>query len=138
MRISARWTVGEWTFYQVDDHGFTGQRGDDRPFYGFSTGPEVLNRMGLPKFGELYATLEYAMAAAIAEKYTGPRGAGGSGVDTAAGWFMRMIGADLPTLTELTEHVAKHPSIVGATEDAGFDMARVVLDVAAPELGLRP
>lgn len=47
MRISTRWTVGEWTFYQVEDHGFTRDHAD-RPLFGFSTGPEVLDRRGLP------------------------------------------------------------------------------------------
>ena len=42
---------------------------------------------------ELYASLDHAMVAAVGEKWTGRRGASGTAVDTAAGWFMRMIGA---------------------------------------------
>lgn len=94
MRFPNRWTVGRWTFYQVEDHGFSGNLAG-RPLFGFTvTDEEKTDPWGRPKFGELYETLEHAMAAAIAEKYTGKRGAGGTGVDTAAGWFMRMIGAD--------------------------------------------
>lgn len=81
------WTVGEWTFYQIEGHGFSDITG---PLYGFEHNGK---REGHPKFGELYETLEHAMVAAVGEKYTGRRGAGGSGVGTAADWFMKMIGA---------------------------------------------
>lgn len=40
---------------------------------------------------EVYPTFDYALAAAIAERHTGKRGASGTGVGTAADWFMRMI-----------------------------------------------
>jgi hypothetical protein len=85
--------VGEWTFVQVEDHGFTGELAD-KPLYGFVVGEPEISGLGGIKFGELYPSLEHAMVAAVAEKFTGPRGAGGSGVGTAADWFMRMIGAD--------------------------------------------
>lgn len=91
MRYPNRWTVGEWTFFQVENHGFTGELAD-RPLYGFAVG-EVETPRGEPKLGELYHCLEHAMVAAVGEKYTGRRGAGGTGVGTAADWFMRMIGA---------------------------------------------
>lgn len=87
MRITNRWTVGEWTFHQVEDHG--------KPLFGFTTPDSKTDTDGKPRIGEYYRTLEHAMAAAIAEKYTGPRGAGGEGVGTAADWFMRMIGVPL-------------------------------------------
>jgi hypothetical protein len=90
MRRPNRWQIGDWTFYQIEDHGFT--EGKDQPLFAFGDGSE--DHRGRPKYGELYNSLEHAMAAAIAEKYTGPRGAGGRGVGTAADWFMRMIGAD--------------------------------------------
>lgn len=93
MRYVHRWMVGSWTFYQVEDHGF-GPPLKDKPLFGFTVMPEKWREDGTVKMGELYNSLEHAMAAAIAEKYTGKRGAGGTGVDTAAGWFMRMIGAD--------------------------------------------
>jgi hypothetical protein len=92
MRYQIAGTVREWTFYEVTDHGFTGEL-TDRPLYGFAVG-KVETPKGSPKLGELYASLEHAMVAAVGEKYTGPRGAGGTGVGTAADWFMRMIGAD--------------------------------------------
>lgn len=90
MRHTARWMVGTWTFYEVVDHGFSHT---DGPLYGFTVMPETWNN-GAPKFGELYNTLEHAMVAAVGEKFTGPRGAGGPGVGTAADWFMAMIGAE--------------------------------------------
>lgn len=92
MRYPNRWTVGEWTFYEVTDHGFTGEMAD-KPLYGYSVG-DPMDDQGMPKLGELYPSLDHAMVAAVGEKYTGPRGAGGTGVGTAADWFMRMIGAD--------------------------------------------
>lgn len=88
LRYPNRWKVGDWTFYEV--HGLYGH--DGRALFGYSIG-DAMDDQGMPKIGELYNTLEHAMAAAIAEKYTGPRGAGGTGVGTAADWFMRMIGA---------------------------------------------
>lgn len=89
-RINRRWTVGEWEFQEVEilwgSHEW-------RTFYRFTA-------EGLAPNNELYDTLEHAMAEAIGSKYTGPRGAGGSGVNTAAGWFLRMIGADAyPNMT---------------------------------------
>jgi hypothetical protein len=89
-RYTNRWTVGEWTFYQVEDHGFTGEL-EGKPLFGFTTEPTAFT--GKPKLGELYDSLEHAMVSAVGEKYTGRRGAGGTGVGTAADWFMRMIGA---------------------------------------------
>jgi hypothetical protein len=77
--------VGGWTFYEV-----TGMF-EGRILYGFGDGSTDEN--GRPEYGELYDSIEWAMASAIAEKHTGKRGAGGTGVGTAADWFMRMIGA---------------------------------------------
>jgi hypothetical protein len=78
------WTVGEYTFTEHTDHGFPSFEGES--LYKFEINGEASS--------ELYASLDEAMVAAVGEKYTGPRGAGGAGVDTAAGWFMRMIGAE--------------------------------------------
>jgi hypothetical protein len=91
MRFPNRWTVGQWTFYEIEDHGFTGDLAG-RSLFAFGDGSE--DDRGRPKFGEMYASLDRAMVAAVGEKYTGPRGAGGRGVGTAADWFMKMIGAD--------------------------------------------
>lgn len=81
-RVTSRWFVGEYAIEAVTDHGFT----DDA---------EVMYRYAINgrTATELYLTLDHALAAAIAAKHTGPRGAGGTGVGTAADWFMRMIGA---------------------------------------------
>lgn len=86
--------VGEWTFYRVDNHGFTGDL-EDKPLFTFGDGSarDSGSRQGQPRHGEMYDSLEYAMVAAVGEKYTGKRGAAGTGVGTAADWFMRMIGA---------------------------------------------
>lgn len=98
MRISSIWTCGEWNFLEVTNDREGGY------LYGFE-----LNRVGTPAEDyrhlgrvrstdrglptELYTTLDEAMVAAVGEKYTGRRGAGGTAVGTAADWFMKMIGA---------------------------------------------
>lgn len=92
MRYEIVGTVRDWTFYEVTNHGFTGELAD-KPLYGFVVGEPEISGLGGIKFGELYPSLDHALVAAVGEKYTGQRGAGGTGVDTAAGWFMRMIGA---------------------------------------------
>jgi hypothetical protein len=79
------WTVGEYKFRLFTNHHISSYAG--KPLYDFLINGE---RKGIR---ELYASLDEAMVAAVGERHTGPRGAGGSGVDTAAGWFMRMIGA---------------------------------------------
>lgn len=93
MRYEIKGTLGDWTFYQVTEHGFTSDV-EDRPLYGFAPAIAEGAAPGKPQLGELYRSLEHAMVAAVGQKYTGRRGAGGTGVDTAAGWFMKMIGAD--------------------------------------------
>jgi hypothetical protein len=109
MRYDMMGTVGQWTFYEVTNHGFTGEL-TDRPLYGFAVGnAETLK--GSPKLGELYASLEYAMVAAVGERFTGPRGAGGTGVAPAADWFMKMIGASQQTRAELIATVAKTDTV---------------------------
>lgn len=85
MRITQSWRVGEYLFTQHRDHGLKDYEG--RSLYGFKIdGKESQGN-------ELYASLDEAIAEAIGQKHTGPRGARGSGVDTAAGWFLKMIGA---------------------------------------------
>jgi hypothetical protein len=91
MRYTNRWEMPEVTFYQVEGHGFEAHA--DRPLYAYGK-PNEMDGRGIPKTGELYASLDRALISWVAEKYTGPRGAGGSGVGTAADWFARMIGMD--------------------------------------------
>lgn len=91
MKFTNRWEMPEATFYVVEDHGFEAHEG--RPLYAYGK-PGETNDRGIPKVGELYLSLDRALVSWVAEKYTGPRGAGGTGVGTAADWFMRMIGAD--------------------------------------------
>ncbi len=135
MRYPNRWTIGEWTFYEVDDHGFGGPS-EGRSLYTYS-GEGVLDSRGAPKTGELYHSLDHAMAAAIAAKHTGERGAGGTGVGTAADWFMRMIGAGqiqeagpagARALMEAVRDNADKPMaahrIERALEDQGYVLAR--------------
>lgn len=77
--------VGPWTFWEIRDHAFKGDLAG-KPLYEFEANGTLS--------GEWFDSLDMAMVSAIGEKWTGRRGAGGTGVDTAAGWFMRMIGAD--------------------------------------------
>lgn len=91
MRHAKRWEMPQVTFYEVVDHGFEAH--GERPLYCYGA-PDETDSRGIPKTGELYESLDRAMVSWVAEKYTGRRGAGGTGVGTAADWFMRMIGAD--------------------------------------------
>lgn len=91
MKYTNRWEMPGVTFYQVEDHPFEAHAG--RPLFAYGKPGETDNH-GIPKTGELYPALDRALVAWVGEKYTGPRGAGGTGVGTAADWFMRMIGAD--------------------------------------------
>lgn len=87
-RVVSSASVGEYTFEEISDPGNVVP---GNMFRYTIEGRD--NRSG----SEYYPSLDYAMAAAIAEKHTGRRGAGGAGgtgVGTAADWFMRMIGAD--------------------------------------------
>ena len=92
MKYTNRWEMPEVTFYQAEDHGFTGEH-EGKPLFCYGK-PNDMNDRGIPKTGELYASLDRALVAWVGEKYTGPRGAGGEGVGTAADWFARMIGMD--------------------------------------------
>lgn len=101
-RVIGEIEVGPYTFFAVVDHGFSDYKG------------EILWRFaidGQKGSSELYPDLDYVMVAAVGQKYTGSRGAGGTGVDTAAGWFMRMIGADLPTRAQLIHRVAQTDAV---------------------------
>jgi hypothetical protein len=78
--------VGPWTFFEIRHHGFKGDL-SGKPLYEFEVNGHQENG------AEWYESLDMAIVSAVGEKWTGRRGAGGTGVDTAAGWFMRMIGA---------------------------------------------
>ena len=88
-----RWAVGQWQFFEIDGRQISDSY-EGRRLFGYETQAEDGARPEVSNVREWFNSLEHAMAAAIAEKYTGPRGAAGTGVGTAADWFMRMIGAD--------------------------------------------
>ena len=101
MRHTNRWTLPGVTFFQVEDHGFPDFEG--RPMYAYALDQRdsnggnhgyAMDHHGMPKVGEYFTSLDRAVIAWVGEKYTGPRGAGGSGVGTAADWFARMIGME--------------------------------------------
>lgn len=79
-RVQETWEVGDYTFQRVQ------MKHSGEILYHF----EIAGVKG----HELYASLDNALVAAVGEKYTGRRGAGGPGVGTAADWFMKMIGAE--------------------------------------------
>lgn len=93
MRATMLAQLGDWTFWEVWDHGFTGPEYDGKPLFGYEKVRDP-GEPGKPKIGEFHRSLDRAIISAVGEKYTGPRGAGGSGVGTAADWFARMIGMD--------------------------------------------
>lgn len=129
MRYPNRWLIGQWAFYEVQ--GVAGPT-DETLYYGYAQADGERRNME-DKIGELYLSLEHAMAAAIAEKFTGARGAGGTGVGTAADWFMRMIGAyevtpvDRPD-QKLTEALAATDSYRGPLFGRSHRMADWLAD----------
>jgi hypothetical protein len=78
LRVLQTWVVGEYTIREVE-FKHSGERGYDFQLAGSKPNNEV------------FATLDHALASAIAARWTGFRGAAGSGVGTAADWFMRML-----------------------------------------------
>jgi hypothetical protein len=112
MNMINHWTIGEWQFFQVDGaeihNSYAG-----RELFGYAPVDTE------PSSGrEGFNSLDHVMVAAIAEKYTGPRGAGGTGVGTAADWFMRMIGADQVVPVD---HQSGQKALAEAIEEAdGF------------------
>ena len=82
-RITNAWRIGPYVISEIEGHGWPSIPG---PIYRFEIDGQERNH-------EAYETLDHALASAIGERWTGRRGAGGFGVDMAAGWFMRMIGA---------------------------------------------
>ena len=111
-RYENRWTVGEWTFYEVAGHGFP--TNPDKPVFRYE-------RDGIEDHAQdpdSYGSLEQAMAAAIASKHTGVRGAGGTGVGTAADWFIRSLGLGHPV--ELEQGEARDAVVTALAESEGF------------------
>lgn len=93
MRVTMLAQLGDWTFWEVWDHGFTGPSYDGKPLFGYEKVSDP-GEPGKPRIKEYHHSLDRAIVSAVGEKYTGPRGAGGTGVGTAADWFCRMIGMD--------------------------------------------
>lgn len=93
MRATMLAQLGDWTFWEVWDHRFTGPEYDGKPLFGYEKISDP-GEPGKPKIREYHRSLDRAIIAAVGEKYTGPRGAGGEGVGTAADWFAKMIGMD--------------------------------------------
>lgn len=119
-RVTNRWKVGDYTFEEIEGHGFSEWEG--QPLYRFEIQGQ---RQGL---NELFPSLDHALVAAVGQRWTGHRGAGGSGVDTAAGWFMRMIGADrlldeAATLKALETSVERLPAVVRDPRTYGRELA---------------
>lgn len=79
------WTVGPYTFFKVQEKIIRGKREIEKcqTLYVFAIDGKLNN--------ESYLSLDSAMAEAIAARHCGTRGAGGTAVDTAAGWFIRML-----------------------------------------------
>ena len=83
-RVTNAWAIGPYVFSEIEDHGFKDFEGE--PLYQFTI-------EGRRAGHTAYQTLDEALVSAVGERWTGPQSAGGGGVDTAAGWFLRMIGA---------------------------------------------
>ena len=96
--------IGDWTFWAWDGHPFTGEH-EGQTLYAYEPVSKS-GSPGKPNTGEWFASLDRALIAAVGEKYTGPRGAGGEGVGTAADWFARMIGMD--TFTPISVRDQRH------------------------------
>lgn len=97
--------------HQINDHGLGGEH-EGKPMFRFR-----LPGADRPNF-ELYNTIEHALVALVAAKYTGERGAGGTAVGTAADWFMRMIGAD--ELTMVADNEARTEMLTAMNAAEGF------------------
>lgn len=121
MQIVSTHRLGEYVFREYTNHGFSDHAGKTLWKFEIDGGQAV-------GFNELYETLDYAMVAAVGQKYTGRRGASGDGVGTAADWFMKMIGADKPTRKQLIDHTAKNKYVVAIAEDAGAPNAEAVVE----------
>jgi hypothetical protein len=129
--------IGDWTFWAWDGHPFENHAGKTLYSYELTTKPGIVP--GSP-VGEWSPSIDRAMIAAVGEKYTGPRGAGGTGVGTAADWFARMIGMDalveadadgrkaLGLAWQNTEHCAdsiRARAIETGLENQGYVIARI-------------
>lgn len=124
MRVTNYWELpGLGTVYQIEDHGFTGPEYDGKPMYAYGKGER--DGKGRPKVGEYHRTLDRALIAMVGEKYTGSRGAGGTGVGTAADWFARMIGMDALVEPEYSSgQKAVTEALVEADKEGGYPWMR--------------
>jgi len=109
--------IGDWTFWAWDGHPFESHADKTLYSYELATKPGIVP--GHP-VGEWFPSIDRAMIAAVGEKYTGPRGAGGTGVGTAADWFARMIGMDALVEVDNDREVLVDVLVATAKHDGPF------------------
>ena len=125
--------LGDWTFWAWDVRPSTGEN-EGRTLYAYEPVSKP-GEPGNPNTGEWFTSLDRAMIAAVGEKYTGPRGAGGEGVGTAADWFARMIGMDELVAVNYSAGQKAVIEILAAT--AGQDGADIRARAVSDELEAR-
>lgn len=111
--VVTRVALGPYTFEEVAGHGFSDHPGTMWRF----------TITGMRDNSTYFPTLDHALVSAVGERWTGPRGAGGSGVGTAADWFMAMIGA---SAVETVEHLINETT--GQEWKDGEPVKHAVLD----------
>lgn len=126
--------IGDWTFWAWEGHPFTGEN-EGRTLYAYEP-VDKPGKPGDPNTGEWFASLDRALIAAVGEKYTGPRGAGGTGVGTAADWFARMIGMDELTQVDRGHGQKALQEVIAATAKYDGPIYRRA-DAMETELGAR-
>lgn len=116
--------IGPYTFEEVADHGFP------------SWADQILWRVRIvgKKSPQFYSTLDHALVSAVGERWTGTRGAGGTGVGTAADWFMKMIGADV-SREEYITRAADDWQVIETAKDANRS-PEAVAEAVVDALGL--
>jgi hypothetical protein len=130
MRVTNYWELpGLGTIYEIEDHGFTGPEYEGKALYAYGKGEH--DDRGRPKVGEYHHTLDRALIAMVGQKYTGPRGAGGTGVGTAADWFARMIGMDQLVEPDYAKGQKALREVLADTAATGPGRARAITDALA-------
>ena len=81
-RLINSWIVGEYTIFEVAN--WSDSEGAPNLFTFRINGGETSSTY--------YSSLDMALIAAVGEKHTGPAGASGPNVGTAAYWYAKMIG----------------------------------------------
>lgn len=127
MRATMLAQLGDWTFWEIWDHGFTGPEYDGKPLFGYEKVRDP-GEPGKPKIGEFHRSLDRAIISAVGEKYTGPRGAGGTGVGTAADWFARIIGMDALVEPDYASGQKALREVLAETAAIGPNRARAVTE----------